>query len=125
MQFSISDNTVALFISGLITILALIAVGGILSFILKGMTKRFPFSRLALILSLSPFCLIGFMDRGANSSLYLYAMIVILLGITIDGIAYLLEPKQIPEAETQAEANDTESTLAETKPGMIVWGKAE
>ena len=121
MQFSISDSTVSEFLGGIFAILALVGVGGTLSLLLSGMTKRFPFSKLSLILALSPLSLIGFLDHGANSTLYLYAMIVILLGITIDGIAHLLEPKSPAKANLEAEEN----TTAESAPGRIVWEKAE
>ncbi|MEE9368302.1 MAG: hypothetical protein V3V05_05500 [Pontiella sp.] len=122
MQFSISDSTVSEFLGGLFAILALVGVGGILSLLLGGMTKRFPFCKLSLILALAPLSLIGFLDHGANSTLYLYAMIVILLGITIDGIAHLLEPKAVAKSDAQAKATEEES---ESSPGVIVWEKAE
>jgi len=126
MQFSISDSMISDFFSGIFSILALIAVGGILSLVLGGMAKRFPFCRLALILALAPLSLIEFLDRNGSSTLYLYAMIVILLGITIDGIAYLLEPKQhIKRATADTEAEEVVEDLAEADPSVIVWEKAE
>ena len=124
MQFSISDSTVSEFLVGIVAILALISVGGILSLLLGSMSKRYPFSRLALILALTPFSLIGFLDSSASSTLYLYAMIVILLGITIDGIAFLLEPKANTKAESRAEPAQ-EKQAEEPDPGVIIWEKAE
>jgi len=124
MQFSLSDTIISEFLSGIFAILALVAVGGILSIFLGGMSKRFPFCRLALILALSPFSLIGFLDRGGNSTLYLYAMIVTLLGITIDGIAYLLEPKQEIRSDSRIEAESPEIEES-ADPNVIIWEKAE
>jgi hypothetical protein len=124
MQFAISDDVISQFLSGTFTILALIAVGGILSIILASMGRRFPFSRLAVILALSPFSLIGFLDRSEYSTLYFYAMIVILLGITIDGIAHLLEPKTVTAEETHEKTKEVEVSAA-AEPGVIVWEKAE
>lgn len=109
-------------------VLALVAVGGILSLILSGMAKRFAFTRLALILALSPLSLIRFLDDNSNSTVYLYAMIVMLIGITIDGINHLLEPKAQPKIsqEPKSESAPKEKTApAEVDPNVIVWEKAE
>lgn len=124
MYFSISDQMISEFLSGLLAVLALVAVGSALALILGGMAKRFPFSRLSLILALSPLSFARFLEYGGNSTLHLYAMIVILLGITIDGIAYLLEPKERPEA-LKAENDEKAATAEEPPPGVIVWEKAK
>ena len=123
MYFSISDQMVSDFFSGLLGVLALVAVGSALALALGGMTKRFPFSRLSLILALSPLSFSRFIGYGGNTTLHLYAMIVILLGITIDGISYLLEPRVRSDAQ-QAQSEEAEK-VAEPSPGVIVWEKAE
>lgn len=123
MYFSISDQMVSEFFSGLLGVLALVAVGSALALALGGMTKRFPFSRLSLILALSPLSFSRFLGYGGNTTLHLYAMIVILLGITIDGISYLLEPRERSSAQ-QAKAEEAEK-VEEPSPGVIVWEKAE
>lgn len=125
MQFSISDSMVSEFLSGLSAIFALVAVGGILSLILGGMARRFPFTRLALVLALAPFSLMRFLDRSGSSTLFLYSMIVILLGITIDGISFVLEPKSAAQPTTEAETSEEAENDDELDPGMIVWEKAE
>jgi hypothetical protein len=122
MYFSISDQMISQFLSGLLAVLALVAVGSALALALGGMAKRFPFSRLSLILALSPLSFARFLEFEGNSTLNLYAMIVILLGITIDGISYLLEPRARPAAE---EIQSQETEEEESSPGMIVWEKAE
>ena len=123
MYFSISDQMVSEFLSGLLAVLGLVAVGSALALALGGMSKRFPFSRLSLILALSPLSFQRFLQNDANATLHLYAMIVILLGITIDGISYLLEPRARPVIkEAQAEETDDEE---ESSPGVIVWEKAK
>lgn len=66
-----------------------------------------------------------FLDRGGNSTLFLYAMIVVLLGITINGIAYLLEPKASKVVEGEQADQPGQTTAQEHKPGVIVWEKAE
>jgi hypothetical protein len=123
MYFSMSDQMVSEFLSGFLAVLALVAVGSALALALGGMAKRFPFSRLSLIFALSPLSFTRFLESDGNTTLYLYAMIVILLGITIDGISYLLEPRVRPVVqETQSdEAEEAE----EPSPGMIVWEKAK
>lgn len=131
MQFSISDSMVSQFISGLFAVFALLGVGAAIMLLLGGMAKKFPFCRLALVLALTPFSLIRFLERGANSTLFLYAMIVVLLGITIDGINHVLTPKTVqkksakpkitikPKSEPEIEEDE------EPDSGMIVWEKAE
>ncbi len=114
---------VSQFLSGVLPIVVLIAVGAILSTLFKGMNKRFTFTRMALILAISPLSLVNFIDQGTASTLYLFAMIAILLGITIDGINHLLMPRELPNAESE-EINEQEAE-AEPKPGVIVWEKAE
>lgn len=114
---------VSQFLSGVITIFAVIAVGGTLSVLFKAMQKKFAFTRLALVIGLSPLALVNFMDRGSSSNLYLFSMIAVLLGITIDGINFLLLPKERPEAKPKAETE--EATDADPNSGVIVWEKAE
>ena len=113
------------FLSGLFVVFALVAVGGLVALILGGMAKRFPFTRMALALALAPLSLVQFMERGGNSTLFLYAMLVVLLGITIDGIAYLLEPKEARAATENQSRQAVEEAAPEPEPGMIVWEKAE
>jgi len=126
MSINITDRVVSEFLSGIVAVLALIAVGSVLSYILRGMAKKFPFTRMALILALSPLTLVKFLGQSTVSTLYLFAMIAALLGITIDGINHLLLPKELPEAEpeeaTKAEENET---ATEPGPGVIIWEKAE
>jgi pyrroline-5-carboxylate reductase len=111
------------FLSGLLAVLALVAVGSALALALGGMAKRFPFTRLSLILALSPLSFARLLEYEGNSSLNLYAMIVILLGITIDGISHLLEPRVRPAAE-DAQSHEAEKA-EEPSPGVIVWEKAK
>lgn len=124
MQLSISDAMISDFLSGLVAVLALVAVGGGISLVLQGMARRFPFSRLALILALAPLSMVRFLERGGTSTLYLYAMIVVLMGLTIDGIGYLLQPKEAPKAKP-AKGTEEEAASEESEPGVIVWEKAE
>ena len=122
MNINIPDPIIREFLSGVSAVLAVIAVGAILWFILRGIARRFPFTRMALILALSPLSLVNFLDQGTKSILYLFAMIAILLGIMIDGINYLLMPKEPPKAEPKDASIEKET---EAKPGDIVWEKAE
>lgn len=125
MYFSISDNTVGEFLSGLVVVLALVAVGCTIALVLSGMAKRFPFSRLALVLALSPLSFFRFIEYQGNSTLVLYAMIVILLGITIDGINHLLEPKAKVNMQDAAEKKKDPVKQEDPQSGVIVWEKAK
>lgn len=124
MYFSVSDQMVSEFFSGLLGVLALVAVGSALALALGGMARRFPFSRLSLILALSPLSFSRFLEYAGTTTLHLYAMIVILLGITIDGISYLLEPRVRSSAAEKAESKEVEKA-EEPSPGMIVWERAK
>lgn len=124
MNFNMTDEMVSQFLSGLVPILALIAVGTLLAILLKGMNKRFAFTRLALILALPPLSLIHFLEPSITQSLYLFVMILTLLGITVDGINHLLMPKERPAAPPAKKAGGVEAT-AEPEPEVIVWEKAQ
>ncbi len=123
MYFSISDQMVSEFLSGLLAVLGLVVVGSALALALGGMARRFPFSRLSLILALSPLSFARFLGNDANDTLHLYAMIVILLGITIDGISFLLEPRVRPAVQ-ESRSEEAEKEEAPS-PGVIVWEKAK
>jgi len=114
------------FLSGVIPVLVLIVVGAILSAIFKKMDKRFVFTRMALIVALSPLTLVHFLGQSSTSTLYLFAMVAVLLGITIDGINHLLLPRELSKAESEdaGEAEENEAAT-EPRPGVIVWEKAE
>ena len=123
MNISLTDQMVSQFLSGVITIFALIAVGATLSALFKAMDEKFTFTRLALIMALSPLSLVSFLDAGYVSSLYLFSMIVALLGITIDGINFLLLPKEVIKTESKVEKE--EASKVEPDSSLIVWEKAE
>lgn len=123
MNINITDQIISEFMSGMVGVLAVIAVGAILSFVLRGIARKFPFTRMALVLALAPLSLINFLDRGESTALLLYAMITTLLGITIDGINHLLLPKERPH--TTHDSVKQEEETAESNPSVIVWEKAE
>ena len=124
MYITITNQMISQFLSGFITVVVLIAVGAFLSLVLRPMAQKSPFTRLALILALSPLSLVKFFESpDASEALYLYAMIVTLLGISIDGINFLLMPK--PKLRVVEREEKVEETHAESSPGVIVWEKAE
>jgi hypothetical protein len=122
MNINITDQMLSQFLSGVLTIIVLIAVGGMLSILLKGIKEKFAFTRLSLILALTPLSLISFIDQASSSTLYLFSMIAILLGITVDGINFLLMPKERAKVEIIPEEEKIEEV--EPEPGVIVWEKA-
>ena len=116
------------FVSGLFAVFALIGVGAVLMLVLSGLANRFPFTRMALVLALTPLSLIKFLERGSESTLHVYAMITLLLGITIDGINHILTPKapaRRAAAKSAAPASAEDLAEEDEEPGMIVWEKAE
>lgn len=121
MQFNVTDEMVSQFLSGVFIIFSLITVGSVLSVLFKAMSRKFAFTRLALVLALTPLCMVSFLDRSSIATLYLFSMITILLGITIDGINYLLIPKETLRVEPKQES----APAPESNPDMIVWEKAE
>jgi len=123
MFFSITDRTVNAFMQGAVVVLALVVVGCILALILGGMTHRFPFSRLALVLALTPLSFVQILDLRWSSNLQLFAMIVILIGITIDGISSLLKPR-VRTVYRERTAEDQESGQEAESAEVIEWKKA-
>lgn len=123
MKINLTDQIISQFLSGVFIIITLVLVGGILAFLLQGMNRRLPFTRTALVLALTPLSMIGFLDRSSTATLYLFSMISTLLGITIDGINYLLLPKEpVRRTEKPEKSKEEES---ESNPDVIVWEKAE
>ncbi|MDF7808938.1 hypothetical protein P4E94_15940 [Pontiellaceae bacterium B12219] len=125
MHFSITDSAVSEFLSGLIVVFTLLGVGALLLLLLGILIRKFPFTRLSLVLALTPLSLIHFMSRGAVSTVLLFSMISVLLGLTIDGINYVLLPKEVKKIPVPVPASSDEETEEAAKPGMIVWEKAE
>lgn len=123
MSINLTDQVVSQFLTGLFIILVLIAVGASLSVVLKALNKKFPFTRLTLMLALTPLCLVSFLDRSGADTLYLFSMISILIGITIDGINHLLLPKE--NVKSVDKPKKDEIAEAQSNPDSIVWEKAE
>lgn len=123
MNINITDHIVSQFLSGILTIVVLVGVGGILSIFFSAMSKKFSFTRLSLILALTPISLVQFLDRSSTATLFMFSMIAVLLGITIDGINYLLLPKEQLRAARKPEK--AAPAVEEANPDVIVWEKAE
>jgi hypothetical protein len=128
MHFSLSDHVVSEFLSGLVAVAALVVVGCIIALILKKMIAQYPFIRMALVLALTPLSLVQFLDQD-SSTLYLYAMIVIPLGLAIDGINHLLRTKENAASlqqhvEYKEQKKDVEQPVGPDSD-VIVWEKAE
>ena len=123
MIINIPDQIIREFLSGVIAVLAAIAMGAFLLFILRGISRKFPFIRMGLVLALAPLSLINFLGNRESYALLIYAMITVLLGIAIDGINHLLMPKEQSQP-TQNPVNQAEETV-ESNPDAIVWDKAE
>jgi len=120
MHISIDGQVISQLVSGIIAVAILVGIGILLAILLKlMMARRFAFTRLALVLVLSPFCLINLLDRGSVSTLYLYGIIVVVLGMVIDGIAHLIRPEQ-PKSRRKKKA-----PTIEPKADPIIWEKVE
>jgi hypothetical protein len=125
MHFSITDSVVSEFLSGLIVVFSLLGVGALLLLILGILIRKFPFTRLSLVLALTPLSLIHFLNHGAVSTVLLFSMISVLLGLTIDGINYVLLPKHVEKKPESVPVRKETEAEESSKPGMIVWEKAE
>ncbi len=121
MHISIDEQIASQLISGTIAVAIMVGIGILLSILLKVVvSRRFAFTRLALILVLSPLCMINLLDRSSVSTLYLYGIVVIVLGMTIDGIAHLLHPE--PEGKG---GRKKKAPTIEPNADPIVWEKVE
>ena len=133
MQLMFSDETLSRFLSGLLIILILISIGTIIGWLLGKLRKKHPFSRLAIMLALPPLSFIQFISDNQRPAFYIFTMIVLVAGITIDGMAYLLTPKDRTDAEDPVTAGakaETASEQPEDEPvsqtessGALVWEK--
>ena len=126
MELSISSDLISVFMLGLFAVFALMSVGSLLFLILRGLAKRFLFTRLAIALALAPISLAAFLELDGLTLLYLFSMIAVLLGLTIDGISYLLEPITQPRGRNQNGSEKADSTQdSASDPNGIAWEKAE
>ena len=123
MNINIPDQIIREFLSGVSAVLAVIAVGAFLWFILRGIARKFTFTRMGLVLALAPLSLINFLGNSESSALLIFAMVTTLLGIAIDGINHLLMPNEQSQP-TQNPVKQAEETV-ESNPDAIVWDKAE
>ncbi len=123
MIINIPDQIIREFLSGVTAVLAAIAMGAFLLFILRGIARKFPFIRMGLVLALAPLSLINFLGNSESTTLLIYAMLTVLLGISIDGINHLLMPKEQSQP-TQDPVKQAEETV-ESNPDSMVWEKAE
>lgn len=89
MTINIPDQTISAFLNGVTGVLAVVAVGFLLFFILKGLAQTFSFTRIVLVIALAPMTLIGLLGNNETSLLFILATVTILLGISIDGIHHL------------------------------------
>jgi len=122
MVINIPDPIIREFLGGVSAVLAVIAVGTFLWFILRGIARKFTFTRMALVLALAPLSLINFLGNSESSALLIYAGVTTLLGITIDGINHLLMPnEQLQPNQNPAKQADE---IVESNLGVLVWEKA-
>ena len=122
MVINIPDQIIREFLSGVSAILAVIAVGTFLWFILQGIARKFTFTRMTLVLALAPLSLINFLGNSESSALLIYAVVTTLLGFAIDGINHLLMPDEQSQP-TQNPAKQAEET-GESNPCVIIREKA-
>ena len=123
MNIYIPDQIIKEVLSGVTAVLAVIAMGAFLLFILRGIARKFPFTRIGLVLALAPLSLINFLGNSESTVLLIYAMVTTLLGISIDGINHLLMPEGQSQP-AQDPAKQKEETV-EPNPDTMVWEKAE
>lgn len=131
--FNITNEMIASFLNGLVFVLLLVLVGSILALILAWMAKRFPFTRIALVITLSPLAFIRLLELADYEFIQKYAMLTTLAGFLIDGIHHLIRTYLPPRAETspaaevegQDSSNQEAEQSADSPKDSIVWEKAE
>ena len=123
MTINIPDQIIREVLSGVTAVLAVIAVGAFLLFILRGIARKFPFTRMGLVLALAPLSLINFLGNSESTILLIYAMIMTLLSISIDGISHLLMPNE--QSQPARNPVKQKEETVEPNPGAMVWEKAE
>jgi len=111
------------FLTGTLGIFALVLIGGALANVFRVISRRFSFTRTALILALPPLCLSQCVDRSSLDTLYLFAIIITVLGFLIDGALHLAATWHGEEDGKPARSAKTADEEKDDK--RIVWEKAE
>lgn len=122
MTIDIPNQIIGGYLGGVIAILAVVGLGALLFYILKIFAEAFPFTRLGIVLALSPLSLFFLTDDRVRAALFIYAMITTLIGIIIDGTNHML-PGRKPQAYPGQSKHDGETD--ESDPDGLVWEKAE
>ena len=122
MTISIPDQLIGEVLSGVVSILAVIAAGFLLFIILRKIAGKYPFTRLGSAIALAPLILFSALESSESTVLLFFAMTAVLLGVAIDGIAYLI----LPEKALQAARHPAEQAegAAASNPALIAWENA-
>jgi hypothetical protein len=118
----VDNELINQFLTGTISVFVMVLIGGSLAHLLRSINKRFAFTKTALVLALPPLCFSLCVDRGGLSTIYLFAIVVILLGFSIDGIKHLL-----PTGCTEDESPPGESRPSGSESGekQVIWEKVD
>ena len=119
----LDSELISRFLLGTIAVFAMVAIGGAFANMFRSVNKRFCFTKTALILTLPPFCLSLVLDRSSLSTLYLYAMIVIVIGFSVDAARHLIAIWRHGES-LPSPRNENTSASESSEKGMV-WEKIE
>ena len=119
----VDNELISQFLTGAMAVFAMVAIGGALANIFRAVSKRFAFTRIALVLALPPFCIAPCLDRSSLDTLYLFAFVIVVLGFLIDGSKHLFFPANPENPGPTAQA--AQSAEPDPDERRMVWEKTE
>ena len=119
----LDSQLISRFLMGTLAVFAMVAIGGTFANMFRSVSRRFPFTKAALVLALPPFCLTRLLDRGSLSHLFRFAILVVVLGFVVDALKHLLLAwRSVGREEPATPKKPPDSESGST--GMV-WEKAE
>lgn len=110
------------FLTGTISVLVMVLIGGFLAYLFRSISSRFTFTRTALVIALPPFCFSLCLDRAGLSTLYLFGILIIMLGFVIDGLRHLLPAGRGGDNSVARPSHDNDPDEGEKR---VIWEKVD
>lgn len=118
----VDNELINQFLTGTIAVFVMVLIGGSLAHMLRSISKRFTFTKSALVIGLPPFCFSLCLDRGGLSTIYLFAIVIILIGYVIDGIKHLLLAWR---GEDDVSGTPPGEPATESREKKVIWEKVD
>lgn len=124
----VDNELINQFLTGTVSVFLMVLIGGTLAHLLRSIGKQFTFTKSALAIALPPFCFSLSLDRGSVSTIYLFAIVMILLGYSIDGVKYIMLARRTdgePSPATSGQSDIAQNNASEDDGKKVIWEKVE